>query len=583
MSNLLMRGKLQSTLYYQLCVCIIIIASAHHSTYHNWKQLCIWLPLILCMYTHIHSHLWDELVNQIAQLDNPSRKLKAGSIGFEMQKQRKAFQLDKSFDTSCDLARCFSFLRQPKKTLDLQFAERAGFKMMPNFFFPAVPKVLEDFWVALELIIVLFDFIFNCVVFSGESLDTLVVSFSVVAVILALLDTLLYFTNESSCKRYSKLFRKRHKHNSPLGTDNEDSKSCSKCPKIPESCTKKMGIWTQIIRTLISELILFPLTLADVVELIELRAYAENDAENRINFGLFIVGILFLVVTVYFMRIFMALSSIANVKRLTKTTTDDPTVLIVKFCVHLIGQIVMHAIVVIMISSKFHQGTCIDDIESGENVSVTISPFLWYEIGSGALIPLVGTILFFLLNYPAIKHLSIVMYIDIMTAVVNESFADLIFQGEGLKTAKKKATKVAEKASIKTTRAHFEEYKKRFSFKNRLQYRLTNPFVIICSLLYGYAFIGFFVSHCFGYRDPCDREGGFQFLLGNDVFVTVTFVVGILVSVIANYQLLVAILSLMLVGILATLLSPVLLISLIFLFLTWFSNRHLNRYRKNTT
>ena len=535
------------------------------------------------MYTYIHSQLWDDLVNQIAQLDNPSRKLKAGCIGFEMQKQRKSFQLDKSLDTSCDLARCFPFLRQPKKTRDLQFAERTGFKMMPNFFFPAVPKVLEDFWVALELLIVLFDFIFNCVVFSGEPLDILVISFSVVAIILSLLDTLLYFANESSCKRCSKLIRKRHKHKPLLDTDDEDSKPCSKCPKIPESYTKKMGIWTQIIRTLISELILFPLTLADLVELIELRTYAGDDVENRINFGLFIVGVFFLVLTVYFMRIFMALSSIANVKRLAKTTTNDPTVLIVKFCVHLIGQIVMHAMVFIMISSKLHQETCLVDIASAENISITISPFLWYEIGSGAFIPLVGTILFFLLNYPAIKQFSVVMYIDIMTSVVNESFADLIFQGEGLKTAKKKATKVAEKAHIKTTRAHFEEYKKHFSFKNRFQYRLTNPFVIICSLVYGYAFVGFFVSHCFGYQDPCDTEGGFQFLLANDVFVTVTFFGGILVSVVANYQLLVAILSLMLMGLLATLLSPILLISLIFSFIIWLFNRYLNRYRKITS
>ncbi len=428
--------------------------------------------------------------------------------------------------------------------------------MMPSFLFPAVPKLLEDFWVGFELIVILFDFVFNCVVFSGEALDTLVVSFSVLAVTLSLLDTILYFTDDSSCTKCCK------KKKSSLASKSK-KKPC--CNILSISVKKKLGTWLQIIRTIVSELILYPLTLADLIELIELQTYAKSDVESRINFGLFIVGIFFLILTVYFMRIFMAISSIANVQRLPATTSNKPSSLIIKFCLYLLAQIAMHAIIFIMIASKLNQETCTVVASTGFDnetnaTSITISPFLWYEIASGAFIPLVGTLIFFVLNYPALKQLSVAMYIDIMTSVVNESFADLVFQGEGLKTARKKANKVAEKVNINSTRADYEKYSKFLGFKQKLQYQLTNPLTIICSLVYVYVIAGFFVSHCFGYLDPCETDRGFKFLLFENNFITVTFFVGILTAVVANYKVFIDMVLLVTLGCITVVFCPFVII-----------------------
>jgi len=507
--------------------------------------------------------VWDTLVKNLEEIDpsSQSRKLRAAKVACNLQQQRDSFKPNNITTNNCtDLGRCLPFLRQPELSDELKFAEKAGFKMIPNFFFPAIPSVLEDFWVALELIVVLFDFIFNCVVFSPTPLDIFVVSLSIVAVVLALIDSLLYFANESYCKSLLlKICNYKQRKSKSVSSRKRFCRF-----RAAEQIKKKLGIWFQVIRTVLSELILFPLTLADLIELIELRTYNGTDAENRINFGLFIMSLFFLILTVYFMRIFMAFSSIANVKKLRKTTSNDPSAYIIKFCTHLIAQVVMHATIFLMISSKLNQETCTanSNMTSGNNTdtTITISPFLWYEMSSGSFIPLAAIFLFFLINYPALRQLSVTMYIDIMSSVINESFADLVFQGEGLKTAKKKASKVAEKAKLTTTKDDFEKQKKMHNFANRLQYQLTNPLVIASCLAYSYIFIAFFITHCFGYENPCNIDSGFKFLLFKDNFVTVTFFIGILTALASNYQILFVAGTLFISGTLAIFTLPLVIV-----------------------
>ena len=488
-----------------------------------------------------------------------SRRKHAADIALALHDQKDCYQPRSNY---CELGRCCNWLNTPKQSKDLQFAESAGFKLLPSFFFPAVPKLLEDFWVMLELLVVFFDFLFNCIVYSGTQLDTFVVAFSVFAVVLSLLDTYLYFVEGSSCKSCVK--RIRSKLSSPVKESTNSNHETARCHTIPDSLKKKLETWLQVVRTVVVELVLFPLTIADLIELIELQTYSGSDAEARINFGLFIVGIFFLILTVYFMRIFMALSSIVSVKRLPKSTSNDTVLLVIKFCLHLIAQTVVHASIFIMISSKLHHETCTDfsNLSSTNNssTSVTISPFLWYQMGAGAFLPLVGTIFFFLLNYPALKQFSVSMYVDIMTTVVNESFADLMFQGEGIKTAKRKADKVAKKSQVSSIRSEFESYRKQFTFKHKMVYRLTTPLVVIGSTAYFYITLGFFVCHSLGYANPCDGSSEIVILLFKDTFITVTFFVGLCVTMIANYQLLVTVSSLLLIGIGCLLILPVLII-----------------------
>lgn len=504
-----------------------------------------------------------------------SRRKNAADIALALHDQKDSYQPKSNY---CELGRCCSWLKAPNQSKDLQFAESAGFKLLPSFLFPAVPKLLEDFWVALELLVVLFDFLFNCIVYSGTRLDTFVVAFSVLAVVLSLLDTYLYVIDGSSCKSCVKGIRnKLSSHVKPNISNHE----VTKCHAIPDSLKKKLGTWLQIIRTVVVELVLFPLTIADLIELIELKTFTGTDAESRINFGLFIVGVFFLILTVYFMRIFMALSSIVSVKRLPKSTSNDTVLLVIKFCLHLVAQTVVHASIFVMISSKLRQETCTDlsNLTSTSNItnSITISPFLWYQMGSGAFLPLVGTIFFFLLNLPALKQFSVSIYVDIMTTVVNESFADLVFQGEGIKTAKRKADKVAKKSQVSNIRSEFESYRKQFTFKHKMLYRLTSPLVVISSTAYFYITVGFFVCHSLGYADPCDGNSDIILLLFEDTFITVTFFVGLFVTMVANYQLLVTVASLLLIGIGSI---PILSVMIVMFFVTYIVRVYNNNLKK---
>ena len=471
---------------------------------------------------------------------------------------------------ACDPKKCFPCLKgttEPPVPPELRKMQRIGFKMAPLFFFPALPKVLQDIWVGIELFITFFEFAFACATFGdGGIANILVVTLSSVNVILASFDGFLYFIEGGSCVSLFKWGRKKHRKRKgkepkkkgkelpEKGEDDEEEK-----PTCRQRARNIFATGSEVVRASLTELLLYPLTILDFFELIESETYqVGEDRGNQINFSLLNIGLFYLVLTVYLIRIFMSLSAVVSISRLPKTTTTAYHTLLKKLSLHIIGQIFIHMIILVMVGTKIESEICVSfdsgsGLEFGGNVSefmgngsefvrnatreVNISPFLYVSIITGDVIPFLGVLMFFVVNYPALKKFMMGFCIDMMSTIVTEDFASTAFKGEGIKNVKKKTTKVHDKVNLDSIRDQFDVYKSTFSFKRKLAYRLTNPFVVLFSGGYFILVVAFLTCHTLGWSEPCDSNSGVTFSTFDErPGVLVMFIIGLIAIVIANYQ-----------------------------------------------
>ncbi len=489
------------------------------------------------------------------------------SRGIQLLDDRERLEKESKWSKYCTLGTYCSRFQPPETPPNIRFASAVGFRMMPNFLFPAVPKLLEDLWVFMELAITIFEIIFAALTFENEPLNIFILLLTIINVVLAVVDSFLYFIQGGSCAtsyRYvkKKIAKRRRKSAQDEDEDEEEEEVRNRCQFITDGQKKFLGTWFQVIRTVLSELLLYPLAVGDLIELIESRTYDLESAEDDINFGLFNIGGFFLILSVYFMRTFMAISSIVSVQRLPKTTPNNYVNIVTRFCVHLILQNISHAAILGMVGAKINSevAACGNGNETEEQ-ELSASPFLWYVVVAGDIIPLFGVIMFFVVNYSLLKQFSVGFYLDLMSSVVSEGFAELVFEGEGIKTAKHKAEKVVKKSNLLATREDFDRYIKRFSWKKRILYRFTHPPVVLVSFLHVTILTIFLVCHALT-EDPCSGE--MKSLLGDDAGVTASFVVGLVVFLVANYQsifltatVMIIPVSIILFPVLAVILTPV--------------------------
>ena len=462
----------------------------------------------------------------------------------------------------CDPKECFPCLEattEPPVPPELDRMKRLGFKMFPVFFFPALPKVLQDIWVAIELFVTYFEFIFACVTFGdGGVVNTLVVILTLVNLLLASTDGFLYFVEGGSCVSLFKWGRKRlrERRGSTVEskeklekTDNgPDGEEQPKKDHFRERFRKLFSTGSEVVRAGLTELLLYPLTILDFFELIESQTYKVNNGFDRINFSLLNIGLFYLVLTVYLIRMFMSLSTVISISRLPKTTNSGYQNLLKKFALHIISQICVHMLILVMVVTKVDSEVCETiDLNNGSgngsganttsDISINVSPFLYVTIFTGDVIPFLGVAMFFVVNYPALKQFMMGFCIDMMSTILSEDFAGTAFKGEGIKHVKTKTSQVKSKVDLGSTRIQFSVYNDVFSFKKKLAYRLTNPLVMVLSSAYFALVTVFLTCHALGRSDPCDSNSTVSFITPNDhAGVFITFIIGLIAITIANYQ-----------------------------------------------
>ena len=441
---------------------------------------------------------------------------------------------------------CIGDASLPEFTPEIRLASYMGIRMMKKLLFPALPKVLHDLWVCADLGITVFLFVLSVISLSlgnDRAFNFLYLILSSIYLVLALIDGFIYFIQLGACAERVRWCRsKRRRRGDSDSEGDQESEMVSndrvqrrQCWQFSPKWKNFINEWFEVNRSVLTELFIYPLLVCGLFDFIVGGSLNRSTAADRINFALFIVGGFYLFLSVYFMRIFMVVRSLITLRRFPFDVSggqQDYINLVTRFCIHILVQLVTHATIIITVGLKIHQEN-LQPCPDNATQCVNASPFLVYAAIAGGVIPFLGVVTFFFVNYYQMRELSVAFWIDMLSLLRGESFADLVFQGEGVKVAKQKATNLADKLKLQAVKEQFKDVQGIPDWV-KVFYPMRNPILIILGVVYEILIISFLVCLLFT-RTP---NGSIQFILF-DGQLTIGFFVMAVFLLIANYHVLI--------------------------------------------
>ena len=513
-------------------------------------------------------------------------------------------------------------------TPEMQRASNQGLNMVKGIIFPALPAITQDLWVYLELTISIVAFAIGVWdIFSNDDPGASNYAYFVLATVsmaLAFVDGFIYFFQLGSCARAvhacSRKLKKR-RQGADLETldlddfeemdDDSDESGQRKCCQLNDKWKQHFSTWFELGRNIVTELIMYPLLVFDLFAFIIEQAYDPEGDLGQADFGLFVIGGFYLILSVYFMRIFMVAGSVISLIRMPSnqeaSDCSNNTPLLIKFCMHVLGQILVHLMVILVIGAKIQNenrsmpecdkngsalmsnlsqsfnttnkiesnvipenmgwigsaimllesmddgsvlstmpestdyfgsgsGLMSDSMKFDESDDIKASPFLITAIVLGGMLPLAGVLAFFVVNYYWMKEFSIGFWLNMISLLKGESFAEAVFGGEGLSASKEKALKFVEKLQYKKVKKQLKQFKAPPIWKKFL-FPACVPRAVIGGLLY-YTILVAFIA-CLTLKYNC-KNGEIELaVFTDDDIMTAVFVIAILMIILANIHLLV--------------------------------------------
>ena len=367
----------------------------------------------------------------------------------------------------------FKSPKPSKFTPELKVASTQGLKMMKKLFSPALPRVLRDLWVYVEIAVTFYQFILAVVTLSLENNQAFNITYLVLSSInaaLALLDGFIYFIQLGSCVQcfrycYSK-YRRGKVANAEKEEEEEEEEESSKKRswwKMSPKRQHQVGEWLELVRSIATELLLYPLLICDLFDFIVGGSLRRETSADQINFSLFVVGGFYLVVSVYFIRMFMVTGSVINLLRIPINASKSRKSylrLIVWFAVHVLTQVFASAVIIVTVAVKINDENSVERCPSiNGTMPICASPFLIYDAVVGGIIPLFGVASFFIINAYQMRQLSAGLWIDMISLLQSESFADLVFQGKGVKVAKTKAKNFVQQIELHDVKKQYKAWR----------------------------------------------------------------------------------------------------------------------------
>ena len=212
---------------------------------------------------------------------------------------------------------------------------------------------------------------------------------------------------------------------------------------MPEKWLTRLNQFFEVVRSILSELFLYPVLMCDLIDMIALGGAAPQNTEQRTSLALFSIGSFYLILAVYIMRLVTVVGTMVSMLRLPLQATGGQRQYIkimVQFCFHAVRQIFVHLLIILAVSAKIHNENpkFLEDEDP-----IVISPFLWSALFLGWVVPLAGVLTFFVVNHYWTKEFSISFWVDMISLLQGQSFAEAVFGEEGMSTLET-AQKVAE-------------------------------------------------------------------------------------------------------------------------------------------
>lgn len=384
--------------------------------------------------------------------------------------------------------------------------------MVKKLLYPGMPKILVDIWVLLELAITITQFVLAVASISLDHQEAFNIVYLVVATIglaLALLDSFIHFIQLGSCAAIVKYVRRKSKsRNKNSDEDTDSSRSNRSCCKMSNPKRRQqVGEVIDLIRNIVTELVLYPLIILDLFDIITSRSIFGTTAGDRVNLSLFVIGVIFLVLSVYVVRIIMIATAGFSLRRVPLDASHSQKKIIKMFSwflVHVLAQILVNGSIIVSIGMNVY----LEDNPRNTNAStvfiipestcttsadVNVSLFLIYSIVAGVFITPFGVTSFFFVNFYQIRELSVSFWVDMMSLLQSESFAGLLFKGEGIKVAKKKAKGFVERIKLQNVKDDLKKIKSA-PLLIKLLYPFRVPIFVVLGILYYLLLLSFLAT-----------------------------------------------------------------------------------------
>ena len=482
-----------------------------------------------------------------------------------------------------------------KLTPAMHKAHNQGLSMIKSIVFPSLPAVLQDIWVYAELIVAILAFAIGMFdifpVMSSFGFNYTYLSLLIITLLLALTDGIIYSFQHGSCARgiraCRKMLKKRrtneNRNYEQNGDHHQNSQVQNRCCQYSKKCDHFLNIWFELGRNILTELLLYPLLMCDMFKFITDSAYLPKNAVERTDFGLFIIGGFYLILAVYIMRVFMVAGSMVSLIRIPvcKASNGDRNGrLLITFCVHVLGQIIVHFMVILVIGAKIsnenpqqsslmngmsqqQNQTLNSSIGSSKDDGLNASPFLITSMVLGGIIPLYGVLVFFVVNYYWMKEFSIGFWLNMVSLLQGENFAQAVFGGEGISSTKSKVQQFMEKSQYVKVKRQIKQLKAvpiwtKFFFPARI------PLTAFSGLLYDILLLVFIACLMLTLENGSIKLVVFR---GDNIMstaftisVTVILLANIHVLILLNFILATVVLVVVIAAAIALFLSPLLLL-----------------------
>ena len=456
----------------------------------------------------------------------------------------------------------------------LQRGSEAGRAIFREIIFPLIRPFTRDMIAISEFLIGLVGLILSIVSFSlGNN-----AAYNILHLVLAILLTLLGLIDMVVSLKFSSAFARmiRSLRNRTLGeTGNNAEANGNRNNKDPEEPSFLKKGWDTG-RILISEAILYPLLVCDLIEFIVDRGYEVNEPGDIVNLVLFIISLLSLVFYVYIVRFGVLIAMVIHLKKCrtlspkqmenitqwsadNKTTSKendevlDPSIakkamaFQIYFIFHVMGQMAAQIMMIVAVSLKI----------AGDNQNKTldsplyISGELWFLLIAGYIMPFLGIVSFFIPTFYWVYEHENGLCIDFLSLLTMPGIDHILFpDGEEMKEAYESIRKIASKLHDGNKLRESFKSLKNLGFLNKLSYAFRNPFLVIACLAYSFAQFAFVVVTIVAIQNEN---------LGTIIYYIISIIIGVLANV---YVFLVAALwTTVIVGILVAIVSAIALIA----------------------
>ena len=415
------------------------------------------------------------------------------------------------FDVNLSFIKYPAILQPPQMSENLKEGSNIGSLMSRKFLMPGLPRLLSDIWVFIELFVTLFQLLFSLVntqFTSNRLFNSAYIILATTNTMLACIDAFLYYYELGSCRLCYKWCKGQSLDDDDNDDDENDNEEgtaktplccCCPCFRLPAKWIKLFNQWFEVVRSVLSELLIYPLIILDLFELLGGGTFHPTNEQSRVSFCLFIVGSFYLVLSVYIGRSVMTISAIRSLGGLTSITTNDSsyTRVFVRFFLHVLIQIFVHLLCVIAVGLKIWQED--KSINGGTYIA---TPFLWAVMIGGWIIPFMGVVSFFVVNYYWLQQFSLGFFIDMIGLLEEPDFAEAVFQGKGVSSnAREKSEKLLEDVHYRDVKKEAKIRNENTNFVAKIVYPLKVPLMMMFAVFYNFVMGGFITSLLLDYDD----------------------------------------------------------------------------------